>query len=136
MIVERRSFTADWLLGFHAGWEKKGVLTDLTFSILTLTQQSGQGAEQPLWLTMAQAGSEVIWRGATVLAIFVGGFFTWYKFLRGRELVQRAEPKLSAGDIVRRDGIIALRADASTKNIGLARIDIDHAATCIELWLL
>jgi hypothetical protein len=107
----------------------------MAYSLLTLIQQTGQGGEQPLWLTMYQTWAEIIWRGATVLAIGVGGFFAWYKFWRGREFAQRVIPKLSAGNVSRGDGMIYLRADASAKNIGLSKVKIDSLRTCIVVEL-
>lgn len=69
------------------------------------------------------------------MAIFVGGFFTWYKFIRGREFSKRVEPKLSSGTVTRRDGVIYLQAEASAKNIGSSKVSINHAATSITVAL-
>jgi hypothetical protein len=105
-------------------------------SALALIQQGEQNVAPPLWLTVAQTWAEIIWRGATVLAIVAGGLFAYYKFWRGREFAKRIEPTLAARTATRSDGMLYLRAEASVKNIGLSKVSIDHASTCITVELL
>jgi hypothetical protein len=100
---------------------------DLGYLVEAFIQQS---PEQPLWLTRTQTWSEIVWRGATVVGIFAGGVFAYYKFLRGRTFARRVEPRIT-GTVTRREGTIYVQAEASAKNIGLSRVKIDGDHTRI-----
>jgi len=104
---------------------------DYHVSFLVLMQ--GQGTDLPLWLTMTQAWSEIVWRGATVLGIVAGGLFAYYKFLKGRTFAPRIEPTIS-GSVIRKDGTIYLQASATAKNTGLSKVNVDHSITSVRLF--
>ena len=60
-----------------------------------------------------------------ILAILAGGVAAYYKFVKGRVHVSRLELKVS-GSILSKDNVNYLLTTACIKNIGLAKVDIDH----------
>ena len=86
----------------------------------------------PLWIRNVQAGMEVLWRAATAAGIIVGGVFAYYKFFREDPYARRIQPTVS-GSVVRKDGILYLRAVAQAKNYGQGTITLNSADTGLRV---
>lgn len=66
----------------------------------------------------------------TVLAIAVGGLWTYFNYFRGRVYRPRLEPKIM-GRLVCKQGVTYLSVIAQLKNIGLSKIAIEQKGSGI-----
>lgn len=66
----------------------------------------------------------------TVLAIAVGGLWTYFNYFRGRVYRPRLEPKIM-GKLVCKQGVTYLLVIAQLKNIGLSKIAIEQKGSGI-----
>ena len=67
-----------------------------------------------------------------VIAVILGGIWTYLNYVRGRTYKRRLEPKIS-GKIVPGVGAGALMVigTAQTKNVGLSKVDIEASGTAV-----
>lgn len=66
----------------------------------------------------------------TVLAIAVGGLWTYFNYFRGRVYRPRLEPKIM-GKLVCKQGVTYLSVIAQVKNIGLSKIAVEQTGSAI-----
>ena len=82
---------------------------------------------------MAQIESflEVGQRGATTLALVLGGLWAYYKYIRGRVFSHRLELTIE-GRLLEREAVATLSLEVRVKNVGLARFVIDQERTLLR----
>lgn len=68
--------------------------------------------------------------GATILAIVIGGIWTYFNFIRGRIYHPRLEPAIS-GTLFENKGVSFVIVRARLKNIGLTKVDISQVGMAI-----
>lgn len=66
----------------------------------------------------------------TVIAIILGGIWTYFNFIKGRVYNPRLEPGIS-GKILEKDDLKFIVATATLKNIGLTKVDISSIGLAI-----
>jgi hypothetical protein len=69
----------------------------------------------------------------TILAILVGGVWTYFNFFKGRTYTPRLEPKVS-GRVATIDGLTYLIATSQLKNVGLSQLDIEQRGTALIVY--
>lgn len=98
-----------------------GALVDLAQRILALAQQ----AQQDGALSTAQTWADIAQKTAATIAIVGTAGWAYFKFVRGRTFRRRVELTIS-GEVRQRPGIVYLSTNATVKNIGLSKFEIDH----------
>ena len=69
---------------------------------------------------------------ATILAIFVGGLWTYYNYFYRRTFTDRLDITLH-GRNLRRDGTEFLLVDFEVKNVGLSRFSVKHEGSAVTV---
>ena len=83
----------------------------------------------PEWLSSALKDVEAI---THIAAILLGGMWAYMKFIKGRLFYSRIEPTISA-ETLAQDSYRTLVISATIKNVGLSRVDIDHAGSAMRI---
>ncbi len=96
------------------------VMVDLA-QVLIAIAQSPQGGTLPT----LQAWADIAQKTAATVAIVGTAGWAYFKFVRGRTFRRRVELTIS-GEVRRGPGIVYLLTNATTKNIGLSKFEIDH----------
>ena len=65
----------------------------------------------------------IIQRFLTIIGVFIGAIWAYYKYFRGRTFRPRMDTNI-LGNIVKDNGTLYLIATIKIKNVGLSRIDI------------
>lgn len=104
---------------------------NLDHLLLVLLQET-TNSTGPEWLTNTQKGVDSVNKAVTAVAVFVGGVWAYYKFVKGRIFVSNIELAVS-GTATIREGVIHLAAAASVKNIGASKLDVYHPLTVLRV---
>lgn len=108
-------------------------MTDLGYALLGLLQESTESTAPGWTLSDTQKLSDIGQKIAAIIAIGVGGVWAYFLFVRRRTFVSNLEPTIS-GVITRKDGAYQLLAEASVKNIGSSKININHENTGLRVY--
>jgi hypothetical protein len=81
------------------------------------------------WTQLKEA-LDAIKNGATIAAILIGGFWTYYNFVKGKIYSPRIESHIS-GRVIKKDGVSYLIAIAQLKNVGTAQVYIAKGTAVI-----
>ena len=68
-----------------------------------------------------------------VLALYAGGCWAYFKFIKGRTFQQRLTPVVT-GRFVALDDVVYLIVTIQIKNVGLSRIDFDRQTSALILY--
>jgi hypothetical protein len=71
---------------------------------------------------------------ATIVALVLGGIWTYYTFIKGRTLTPHLEPKVY-GRVLKKEEEKYLLATIQIKNIGATRVDIERSGTVLVVYL-
>jgi hypothetical protein len=105
----------------------------LTSYLPPFTVSVGQGIDWNITLGHWERVSKIIQSGVTAVAIIVGGFWTYFTFIKGRTLKEQLEPK-TATRIISRDGEKFLVATIQLKNTGKSIIYFKKSGTHLILF--
>ena len=75
---------------------------------------------------------EITGKIVTTLAILIGGFWAYYKYIKGRLFHPRLELFID-GKIIRLESNAQLLLNYEIKNVGLSKVDIDKDASGIRV---
>jgi hypothetical protein len=96
-------------------------------SFLAASSTSLQG------LTTTQVIVDIIQKGVTVVAICVGGFWAYFRFIQGRTFQARLEPQVS-GKVATINGALYLIATIRVKNVGGSKVEIGPSTPGLRVW--
>ena len=69
----------------------------------------------------------------TVITLILGGFFTYYKFIKGRVFISRLEPEVS-GEIISLYNTNYLRISVELKNVGSSKVEITNDGVSLDIF--
>jgi hypothetical protein len=96
------------------------MIGELTQALVAIAQAPQGGALQTL-----QAWADIVQKTAATVAIVGTAGWAYFKFVRGRTFRRRVELMI-LGEVRREPGIVYLLTNATAKNIGLSKFEIDH----------
>jgi len=77
--------------------------------------------------------SDIINNFLTIIALLVGGVWTYYNFIKGRLYKNRLEPKVDAQFVKHNQGT-GLLISYQVKNVGLSKVPIKQEGSAIEIF--
>lgn len=83
------------------------------------------------WLAARKDAIAAVQSLVTILAIFVGGWWAYFKIIKGRVYRRRLEPSIRARLVSLPDHPCAV-VTVTIENVGLTRVDIDRESSTIE----
>ena len=83
-------------------------------------------------LATAKDLADIIGTLVTALAVVIGGFWAYFKFIKGRTYRPHVEVK-QAGDWLGPDGALGFKATVSLKNIGAAKVELLQKGTGLRI---
>jgi hypothetical protein len=80
--------------------------------------------------TQVKEALDAVKNGMTIVAIVIGGIWTYYNFIKGKIYSPRIEVHIT-GRVIKKEGFSYLVAIAQLKNVGTVRVSIDNEATVL-----
>ena len=84
------------------------------------------------WATTHEATGSIV-DVFQVLALIAGGWWAYFKFIKGRTFKESLPPAV-AGRFVSLDGVVHLIASIQVKNVGSSKIDFDRETSALILY--